>query len=85
MVFVRGTGGRSVEGAATEAMNALRIGAQTRRERGLLVLLDVEQRRLKAKSATGSRLTFRTPLSAISSPITPGSSSRATGTPRVCV
>ena len=53
MVFVRGAAGRNIETLALQAMQALRIGGRTGQERGLLVLFDVEQRRLKIEVGYG--------------------------------
>jgi uncharacterized membrane protein YgcG len=58
MVFVRGTGARSIESLAVQAMQTLRIGGRTAQERGLLVLFDVDQRRLKIEVGYGLEAYF---------------------------
>ena len=58
LLFVRGTGARSIETLAVQAMDELHIGGQTQHERGLLVLFDVEQRRLKIEVGYGLEAYF---------------------------
>ena len=52
-VFVADTGGRSIEQAAVDMVDELRIGAKTREARGLLLLYDMGGRRLKVEVGYG--------------------------------
>ncbi|HEY4998272.1 MAG TPA: TPM domain-containing protein, partial [Usitatibacter sp.] len=52
-VFVPGLAGRSIEQAAVETMDAMKIGGNTGRQRGLLLLFDTEGRRLKVEVGYG--------------------------------
>ena len=48
-VFVPGVGARSIEEAATETMDEMKIGGRSGQQRGLLLLFDTAGRRLKVE------------------------------------
>lgn len=51
--FIAGTGKRSIEEVATDVVGELRIGGRTAQERGVLLLYDIEGRRLKVEVGYG--------------------------------
>ena len=53
LVFIPGTGGRPIEQVATETMAQMKIGRGTGQERGLLLLFDTKDRKLKVEVGYG--------------------------------
>ncbi len=51
--FIAGTGTRSIEEVATDVVDELRIGGKTGQERGVLLLYDMQGRRLKMEVGYG--------------------------------
>ena len=51
--FIAGTGNRSIEEVASGVVDELRIGGKTGRERGVLLLYDMQGRRLKVEVGYG--------------------------------
>lgn len=58
LVFVKGTGAKSIEELAVDRVRELRIGGRNREERGLLLLFDVEGRRMRAEVGYGLEAYF---------------------------
>lgn len=57
-VFVRGTGNQTIEELAVDTVEALKIGGRSREERGLLLLYDLEGKKLRIEVGYGLEYYF---------------------------